>query len=395
MIIMNPNFELNINPDILKWARTSAGFTIEEITCILKKKWKTIKNDSLLDWENGINKPTFTQLVFLSEKYKRPLAVFFSIKKPKEENVPPEFRILADKGLIGLTPDVLLAIRKARNIQENIKYVSELLKADYKTALPKYNIKDTTPQILAKNYREIFNYNQNTVRKISKNETPFNYIRNLIENKNCIVIKSTYNNSFNSYNARAFSLVDTEPFLINITNDDTETGKLFSLLHEFCHVLLRENSIIAGNEINTLLKNDRIEKFCNEFAGNFLVSKEDLIEYYEKYQDNDTEVLVDRLANIFKVSPFVMLIRLKETNLISKQDCDILFKNKEKNYHIIKSSFAINKPQKDIFNRLGKRVVNLFVQAEVNEKISYTDISDFLDIKPRYLSDIYKICLNG
>lgn len=393
MAIMNLNFELNINPNILKWARTSAGFSVEEITNALHKKWKTTKTDSLQKWESGISKPTFNQLIFLSEKYKRPLAVFFSINKPKEENIPPEFRILAKKGLVNLTPDVVLAIRKARYIQENIKYVSELLDIDYKTELPKYNMQDITPHILAKKYREIFDYNQSNMRKISRAETPFNYIRNLIESKNCIVIKSTYSNSFNSLNARAFSLTDTEPFLINITNDDTETGKLFSLLHEFCHVLLRENSIIAGNEINALLLKNNIEKFCNEFAGHFLVDSKDLMECYKKYQEMDIETLVDKLAYIFKVSPFVMLIRLKEINLINKYDCDILFKNREKNYQIIKSSFAINKPQKDIFNRLGKRVVNLLVQAEVNEKISYTEITNFLDIKPKYLSDIYNTCL--
>lgn len=393
---MNPDFELNINLDILKWARMSAGFCVEEITNILKKKWKTIKIDSLQNWENGINKPTFAQLIFLSEKYKRPLAVFFSINKPKEENIPPEFRILAAKGLVGLTPDVLLAIRKARNIQGNIQYVSKLLKMDFNTDLPKFNMKDMAPQILAENYREIFQYSLETIRKISGHETPFNYIRNLIEDKNCIVIKSTFRNSFNSRDARAFSLVDREPFLINITNDDTETGKLFSLLHEFCHVLLRGNSINSGNEISTLLENNNIEKYCNEFAGNFLVGNKDLLtEFYKKYRDGSIDVLVDKLVSMFKVSSFVILIRLKETNLINKKDFDTLFKNREKSYHIIKSSFAINKPQKDIFNRLGKKVVNLIVQAEVNEKISYTDVSNFLDIKPSYLSDVYNMCLNG
>lgn len=65
----------SINPEILRWARESSGYSLEDI-CVTIKKYN--------DWENGKDFPTYVELEKLANKFKRPLAIFFFPKVPQE-----------------------------------------------------------------------------------------------------------------------------------------------------------------------------------------------------------------------------------------------------------------------------------------------------------------------
>lgn len=131
--------KVKINHKILAWARENSGYSIFEITELLKKRWKSVDEKTLEKWEKGLEQPTFNQVVFLSEKYKRSLAIFFLEKVPKEEKIPSKFRSLAERGDVVLTPKVLLAMRKARNIQQDYAFVSDMVGQEYSFSLKKYS----------------------------------------------------------------------------------------------------------------------------------------------------------------------------------------------------------------------------------------------------------------
>ena len=67
-----------IHPELLVWARTTAGLTQEAVA-----KKVQIKPQLLQDWESGAANPSIAQLRKLGEIYKRPLAVFFLSQPPK------------------------------------------------------------------------------------------------------------------------------------------------------------------------------------------------------------------------------------------------------------------------------------------------------------------------
>src|SRR5208283_2102332 len=71
----------------------------------------------------------------------------------------------------------------------------------------------------------------------------FEHLRMKIEGTGVITLKSGGHNSFPTEDARAFSFTDRQPYVILVNNKDTEGAKTFSLLHEFCHVLVREAGI--------------------------------------------------------------------------------------------------------------------------------------------------------
>jgi len=52
--------------------------------------------------------------------------------------------------------------------------------------------------------------------------------------------------------------------------ESTEGAKIFTFLHEYCHLLLRRTGI--SDEQN----GNRIEKFCNQFAASCLIPQAQL-----------------------------------------------------------------------------------------------------------------------
>src|SRR5258708_22518546 len=47
--------------------------------------------------------------------------------------------------------------------------------------------------------------------------------------------------------------------------EPTEGAKIFTLFHEYCHLLLRKTGISDENSRN------KVERFCNQFAASFLI----------------------------------------------------------------------------------------------------------------------------
>jgi Zn-dependent peptidase ImmA (M78 family) len=98
-------------------------------------------------------------------------------------------------------------------------------------------------------------------------------------------------------------------------NEPTEGAKIFTLFHEYCHVLLRQTGISDEND------SDQVEWYCNRFAASFLVPLADLknaiaellgdIEIPYEFSDAN----VKRLAVSFRVSNRAVALRLERTGL--------------------------------------------------------------------------------
>jgi Zn-dependent peptidase ImmA (M78 family) len=109
-----------------------------------------------------------------------------------------------------------------------------------------------------------------------------------------------------------FSLIQDGLAAICVNDrEPTDGSKIFTLFHEYCHLLLRKTGISDENSSN------RVEKFCNQFAASFLIPRAALtdaigdIETPCEFVDAD----VKHLATRFRVSNRAMAFRLEETGL--------------------------------------------------------------------------------
>ena len=104
----------DINPDLLKWAREKAGFD----TAAAAKKI-SVKEERLISWEEGGNKPTINQLRKAANVYKVPVSVLYLAERPKTFQPMRDLRRLPGDGLRfyspGLTREMEMA-RQKRNL---------------------------------------------------------------------------------------------------------------------------------------------------------------------------------------------------------------------------------------------------------------------------------------
>jgi transcriptional regulator with XRE-family HTH domain len=77
------------DPSILTWARSTAGFSIEDAATRLQTK-----PEKVLAWEAGQERPSMAQLRKMAVAYKRLLSDFYLPAAPKEDPLPHDFRRL-------------------------------------------------------------------------------------------------------------------------------------------------------------------------------------------------------------------------------------------------------------------------------------------------------------
>ncbi len=99
-----------VKPELLVWARESAGLDIEEAA-----RKVPVKPERLEAWEKeGEDRPTINQLRKLANAYKRPLSVFFLSEPPKGWAALRDFRRLPGEVYGHESPQLRLEIRRAR-----------------------------------------------------------------------------------------------------------------------------------------------------------------------------------------------------------------------------------------------------------------------------------------
>ncbi len=108
-----------VNAEILKWARESAGLTVDDV--VTKMKRKLITHDLIDAWELGLDTPTYPQLERLAyEIYKRPLAMFFFPAPPEEVTAKQSFRTLPEFEINSMSAKMRFLLRKAQAYQHNV-----------------------------------------------------------------------------------------------------------------------------------------------------------------------------------------------------------------------------------------------------------------------------------
>src|SRR5258706_10936110 len=107
--MMSRSVTARVKPDLLVWARESAGYSLSEAA-----KRLGIEMNRLYEWERGDDAPTISQLQALADAYKRPLAVFYLQERPRSFLAIRDFRRLPGENSAAPSPSLALEIRQAQ-----------------------------------------------------------------------------------------------------------------------------------------------------------------------------------------------------------------------------------------------------------------------------------------
>ena len=264
----------NVNPEILIWARETAGLTSEEAAGKLgfkdSRKWTAVER--LRAYESGQEPPRRSVLSRMAEKYRRPILTFYLPKPPLKGDAGADFRTLSaaappedDPTLDALLRDVrarqsiLRAALEDEDEAEPLRFVNSMSMNDGKAA------------VLA-SMKSLLNVDVRDYRTQRDANDAFNLLRTAAEQVGVFVILKgnlgSYHTDIPLETFRGFALSDeVAPFIVINPNDDRSEWS-FTLLHELAHLLLGQTGV--GN----LSFDNDAERFCDDVASDFLLPEE-------------------------------------------------------------------------------------------------------------------------
>ena len=270
---------ISVNPQVLRWARTSLGLSQEEVAQRMNKKAKEVDT-----WERGEASPTYVQLEKLAYKiYKRPIALFFFPEVPEEEIIEQEFRTLPEDALLSIPPWMRYLLRKAKVLQLNLDElygVSIRQNAGYCTILILLPLLPL-PTWLSKSVL-IWALNSLNNRHGKIQRTLSNIGGKCWRNAEFLFLRIP---SIRLEGRRwvrddipfsGFCLYDPDFPIIYVNNNNAKSRQIFTLFHELAHLLMHTGGIDTRQD-NYIehMTGDRVEMLCNLFAAEFLVPSHD------------------------------------------------------------------------------------------------------------------------
>lgn len=371
---MAKSMKVDVNPDVLVWARKNSSLDIDIAASKIK-----IKIEQLRAWESGDDKPSIAQLRKLANIYKFPISVFFLSVVPKNFSVMKDFRHLPEYMPAKFSRQLQLEIRKVQQRRETAIELQSSLVDEISTFDKKVSLEDDVRNSALK-IREILHLDINEQKKWSNPRIAFNEMRYLVENTGILVFEV---DNVDIQEMRGFAIAEKIMPVIAINRKDSFNGRIFSLLHEFVHILLGQGGISNSSYYDDT--EEKVEVFCNKLAAEILVPSSIILSnpYIKtgKQRYSDSEILA--IAKNFSVSEEVILRRLLTLEKISNS----FYKEKREEYlEIYKRNaarttndreFKQNVPQQTITG-LGIPFISFAIENFNADKITLNDLSNAL-----------------
>lgn len=259
-----------VNPDILVWARETAGLSQEEAA----KKLGLSNPDRLNALETGVRAPSRRQLVNMSEKYRRPLLTFYLPNPPRESNKGQDFRTFREGQATGSEGLLDALLRNVLARQALVREALEEAEEDEPlTFVGSARIEDGTNALVGA-MQELLGLTAEDFYKQKSVDDAFAVLRAAAEKAGIFVLLmgnlGSHHTDIDARVFRGFALADkVAPFVV-INENDSRAAWSFTFLHEIAHVFLGQTGI-SGYDGEAA-----VEKFCDSVAGRFLLDTAEL-----------------------------------------------------------------------------------------------------------------------
>jgi Zn-dependent peptidase ImmA (M78 family) len=383
------NYASGVNPAILRWAREKAGYSLEDVARSFSKEVETIQK-----WETGEAIPTYSQLEKISYNlYHRPVALFFFPEPPVEPDLDQSFRTLPDFEINNLAPGTLRIIREAYARQITLYEINEGVNPGERQIFRDIQMDPREDFVSAAiRVRKYLGVELEKQIRWSNPEEALRNWREIVEENGVFVFKD----SFGQEDVSGFCLFDHEFPIIYLNNNTPKTRQTFTLFHELAHLLFGNNGITKAEDsyINAISgDSQRIEMFCNRFAGEFLVPSYDFDANLSVHEP--LERVIGRSVRRYKVSREVILRKLLDRGIVSSEHYEIQvaewleeYKKRREgrrggggNYYATISTY------------LGDKFLNIVFSKYYQGIFSTEQIADYMNIKARNIAGLEQYVL--
>lgn len=300
-----------VQPSILKWARESAGLSLEEAAAKvgIRDARGVPGEDRLLALETEEGEVSRPVLLKMAKVYRRPLVSFYLEKPPVRGDRGEDYRTLPDQHTDG-EPLVDALVRDIRSRQAMVRAVLvEEEEAQPLAFVGSMSRNDGVGPVLA-SIRNTLGLDLAAFRAQGSAEAAFSMLRRQVEMAGVYVLLignlGSHHSAIDVDAFRGFALADPiAPFVV-INDQDAKTAWSFTLLHEVAHLWIGATGVSGGHIEGAT------EQFCNDVASNFLLPEGELNQLRVQLGGDEAQIArqITEFANERLVSRSLVAYRL-------------------------------------------------------------------------------------
>lgn len=373
-----------INPRMLVWARESARFTIEEAA-----HKGGISADKLTACEANEAQLTFAQLMKIAQTYKRPVSIFYLQEPPSGWSPIQDFRLL--HGIdAGFSAQLTYAIRQARERRE----LALELRRELGEPVKPFDLNATLRrdvEALAQDIRARLGVTDAVQQQWKRKG--FENWRLIIENHDVLVFVIP---RLPLSEMRGVAIVEDEFPIILINGKDRVGGRVFTLLHEFCHLIVRQSGVSGEGGDQERAPNPEVERFCNAVAAATLMPRDWLLgEPLVVGKGNDktwSDEELEALALRFAVSREAILRRLLTLGRTTRAFYETRRALFLKEYADLAETKSSGGPERHIqvLGQLGRAFTRLVFEGYHDRRLTLRDVSNYFNMQVKLIPAMEK-----
>jgi Zn-dependent peptidase ImmA (M78 family) len=389
--------EALVDPAILKWARDTAGFSIDEAAASLQTK-----PEKLAAWEGGDERPSMSQLRRMAVAYKRLLSDFYLPEAPPADADPHDFRRLPGEVAFHYSRALRYQLRLARQRRELALDLAAELEGEL-PSLPGHLQLNPNPEETGAGLRRMLAVTLEAQRTWRDPRLSYNGWRTAIERAGILVFQAT---GIPTPEMLGFSLSERPLPVIGVNRKLKHNGRTFTLLHEVVHVFLGGNSICDIEEgVLRPPEEQRVEVFCNAVAAATLVPRnlllsEPLVAAHPPRPRDWSEDELGSLGRAFGVSNEVILRRLLTAGRTSQH----FYMQRRAVYGSLidppaadadtATEYKRNMPQ-EVVSDIGRPLTRLVLESYDNSFTSLADVSRYLGLRAQHVDKVRSLLARG
>jgi Zn-dependent peptidase ImmA (M78 family)/transcriptional regulator with XRE-family HTH domain len=366
-----------ITPGVLNWAIRESGYTADEVAAKAR-----VTRDELRAWLRDEAKPTLTQARNLARTLKRTPSTFLLPRAPEPTPLTAHFRHAPGSYRSKPTFEERRYLREARRIQEVAKWLTREL-VEPRPSVPRYTLDSDVEKVgqsVRQKLRPLLPTSATTWRTHAQ---AFHAWRKALEASGILVFVFPLGEG----SARGFSLWDDDVPLVAVNSAWNYAARVFTLFHEYGHLLTRTSSVCVDRTGPKLSKpTDPAERWCEEFAATALLPWSGVVEILKKRFDwtpgeNVQTLSAPRaIANAFKVSWRAATIRLIERDAATWGLYSAIppYADRKKKGG---GGGGDGRDRGDIRgDQYGRKTLDIFFRALDRQVLGRSDVLDYLDV---------------
>lgn len=368
--------KVDVSPDVLVWARESMGLPVDSAA-----KKLGVKPATLIRMESGEAPVGIPKLRAMAKVYDRPLIAFFLSEPPEEAVSIADFRVIHESEHRSWSPELRRAYRRVVGQRQ----IALDLAATDERAIPIIDLHLR----LTDDLEEAGDAMRRWLNPpVFTRRDPYTILNNwvaLTEEKGVLVVQLS---GVDIEEMRGFSIGEHPLPAIALNGSEFPRGKLFTLMHELVHILLRRSALCDLEDLPGAIdaEGQRLEWFCNSVAAATLMPRDLIFQANPHVAGSSQRTWSDEelmeLSGQFGVSLEAMLVRLVNLNLASREfyrarrpAFQELYREQHKN-----GGGRLTYYPKQIRN-LGRRYISTVWRAYERGDVSDPELSTYLQTK--------------